>query len=245
VPSVPSRSPASSAALVVGGALRAALAVVSPTSCPGCGADDVELCRACRDRLGAEPSTGVLPAGLAVTTALRYEHEVRGVVLAWKQGGRSRLSGALAAPFARSVRRAAGLAPVVPDLVVAVPPSAAGTRRRGWEPVPHLASRAGVPLAPGLLHVGGRSAQKGRDRVARARAGAALVARAGVVSGRRVLLVDDVVTTGATLLAARGALVGAGATVVGAACLAVVPLLASGSGGTVLAHAARLPGTIP
>ena len=70
-----------------------------------------------------------------------------------------------------------------------------------------------------------------RDQVglsARARGTASIAVRrrfrgGGLPSGTRVLLLDDVVTTGATLAAAREALIAQGCEVVGALVLAATP----------------------
>lgn len=209
--------------------LLAAAAVASPVDCAGCGAADVELCPACRARLAPRPVLVPLPSGPPVAAGLRYEGVVRDVVLACKQGGRTRLTVALAPALAAAldlVLEGAGVdGPGV--LVVPVPPSAAGSRRRGWDPVALLAARAGLRLHPGLLRVGGAPGpQKGRDRAGRARAARGGLLGRRSVGGRRVVVVDDVLTTGSTVTEAARALALAGADVLGAACLAAVPLRA-------------------
>ena len=208
--------------------LLAAAAVASPVDCAGCGLADVVLCATCRARLVPRPVLLDLPGGPHVHAGLRYEGAVRDVVLACKQGGRTRLVRELAPALAAAVDVAlAGAAEAGDVVVVPVPPSAAGTRRRGWDPVQLLAARAGLPLHPALVRVGGgRGAQKGRDRAARARAAEGSLWARRSVRGRCVLVVDDVVTSGSTVTEAARALRRAGAEVVGAACLAAVPLLA-------------------
>jgi len=208
--------------------LLAAAAVASPVDCAGCGLADVVLCESCRAGLVPRPVVLDLPGGPRVHAGLRYEGAVRDVVLACKQGGRTRLVRELAPALASAVDRALEGTTARGDLlVVPVPPSAAGTRRRGWDPVQLLAARAGLPLHPALVRVGGgRGAQKGRDRAARDRAARGSLWARRSVRGRRVLVVDDVVTSGSTVAEAARALRAAGAEVVGAACLAAVPLLA-------------------
>ena len=218
--------------------LLAAAAVASPVDCVGCAAADVELCSACRSRLAPSPVLTSLPSGVPVAAGLRYEGVVRDVVLAVKQGGRTRLAGALAPALAEALAlvlvlddRSDGAPDALGVLAVPVPPSAAGSRRRGWDPVRLLAARADVALHPGLLRVpGAGGAQKGRDRGARSRAArGGLLARRSV-RGHRVVVVDDVVTTGSTVAEAARVLRLAGADVVGVACVAAVPLLAARGG---------------
>jgi len=208
------------------GALRGALAAVSPVSCAGCGAPDLELCTACRDLLRPRPVETV-QAGLRVVTALRYEFEVREAVLAYKQRGRVRL----AAELGQALRAAVDVAlppGAPPTVVVAVPPSPSGRRRRGWDPVTTLARAAGVSASVGLLVVrpGRSSSQKRLDREQRARARLGSLRCRVDLTGRRVVVLDDVLTTGSTVQEARRALEDAGAEVVAAVFLAATPLAA-------------------
>jgi ComF family protein len=124
------------------------------------------------------------------------------------------------------VLEAAARAPLDAELVVPVPLHPARLRQRGFNPAALLAralARArGVPLAPRALErVRDTPSQTGLHRRARARnvAGAFRV-RPGARIPARVWLVDDVVTTGATLREAARALRRAGARRVIALCAA-------------------------
>jgi ComF family protein len=203
--------------------------VVSPVDCAGCGRADVELCADCRRRLEPAPRSRVLLTGLVVASGLDYEFEVRRAVIAFKQQGRLRLARWLAPALGSAL--AAALAETsppgrAPPLLVAVPASRSGLRRRGYDPVRLLAREAGLALAPRLLvsAAGAGAPQKRLDRVQRQRARQGTLRATADLTGRRVLLVDDVVTTGSTLLEAERAVAARGATVVAAACLASTPV---------------------
>jgi predicted amidophosphoribosyltransferase len=105
-------------------------------------------------------------------------------------------------------------------------PLARGRRiARGYDQAMLLAAafarEAGRPLVRGgLCRVRDTPPQVGRDRSARARNVAGAFAAAAGFSGTEVVLVDDVVTTGATADAAARALVTAGARRVLAVALA-------------------------
>lgn len=116
-----------------------------------------------------------------------------------------------------------------PVLLVPVPSSPAAVRRRGYDPVRRLAAMTvraladrGVPtrMCPALRLADSVSDQAGLSAAARQAnlAGAHAVVRrlAGHVEGRHVLIVDDVVTTGATIAEATRALRAGGAQPAGA-----------------------------
>ena len=117
----------------------------------------------------------------------------------------------------------------MPLIIVAVPSRAARVRERGYRHVDLLvrgalrlgrieASRPFAFFVPGALRaLPGRTSQVGLDSGERVR-NAALVAvprrMRGRIRGRRAVLVDDVVTTGATMAAAVRVLEDAGAQVI-------------------------------
>jgi len=114
-----------------------------------------------------------------------------------------------------------------PDRVAPVPQTPARLRQRGFNPAGllgrGLARRLGLPFAPTLLsRAGDAPSQTGLDRAARRR-NVADAFRSRPTPGARVWLVDDVVTTGATLEAAARALRRAGARQVVAICVARTP----------------------
>ncbi|AMM21682.1 hypothetical protein AX769_17935 [Frondihabitans sp. PAMC 28766] len=202
--------------------LRGALALVSPCDCAGCGRADVELCTRCRATLASPPPAHVtrLPDGTPLRTVLTYEGMVRDVVLAFKQQGRLRLARPLGPAMARA------LEPWPDAEVLPVPGSARGRRVRGYEPVELLLKAAGrVPFRPGLRILRATGSQKHRSRAERADARRGSMRASPRLAGRRVVVVDDVTTTGASLAEAVRAARSAGADVVGAASVAATPLM--------------------
>jgi predicted amidophosphoribosyltransferase len=208
---------------VVGDALRDAWAVLVPTECSGCGQPDRALCPACTAALSPAPRSASRDT-LTVWSALDYTDAVGRVLVAFKDDGRTDSAPALAAALGTAV--ATALAAVDPgpggvDLVT-VPSSRNAWRSRGFHPVDLLLRRAGLrsvrflrprPTAAVTDQVG-----LGREQRIDNRSNT-LEARHSL-AGHRILLVDDIVTTGATLLEARRAITSAGGVVLAAATVA-------------------------
>lgn len=201
---------------VVRRALADALAFILPVECAGCGAEDVALCAECLGALEPEPHSRVVD-GVPVWSGLRFEGVVARVMRTLKEEGRTTLARPLGAGLGAALAALPSGAAVVP-----VPTSTASMRRRGYRVPELLLRRAGVPAHRALRIVRATGDQRALgidDR--RANVERSLVARG--VAGRRVIVVDDVVTTGATLGEAVRALRAAGADVVGAATAAATP----------------------
>ena len=191
--------------------------------CPGCGAPARLVCPLCEQTLAQRrPDAGQLESlgadlGLdRLGAQWRYDDRSRGIVLAAKNGGRRDLLQAAGLVLADLV----GAAPV--DVVTWIPASAKMRRRRGYDQsqimARSLARRLDLPCRRLLVRSGTR-VQAGADRRRRL-LGPDLRARCRCPP--RVLVVDDVCTTGATLATAGRALRAAGAVEVSAAVLAVV-----------------------
>jgi predicted amidophosphoribosyltransferase len=201
------------------------------------------LCARCRGALEARPAPvrpKPPPAGLPpVHAAAVYDGVVRAALVAHKEHGQLSLTRPLgralgAAAFASlGAAGGAGLRACAPVLVVPVPSMWASRRRRGHDPVVRLARVAtevldeqGVParVERALRHRRRVADQAGLTAAERAAnlAGALMVPRrrSPRVAQRAVVVVDDVLTTGATLAEASRALRQAGAEVVGAAVVA-------------------------
>ncbi len=166
--------------------------------CPGC--------RASLHRLAARP---VWLRGVRVWAPLAYSGPARDLVGALKFRGALGVADAMAAQIAANAP-AELLAGVT---LVPVPLHARRLRARGYNQAAAIASalarRTDLELADCLVRTGSPATQVGRHRAER-RAGPAGSIDVTAEAPERVLLVDDVVTTGATLAACQSALRAAG-----------------------------------
>jgi predicted amidophosphoribosyltransferase len=197
--------------------------LVLPVDCAGCGAAGPALCRDCRARLRPVPTVREI-AGVPVVSALPYAGVVQPVIVAFKNEGRT----GLAPPLAIALREAVGaaVAAVDGDDLLLVP--MARTRRsaveRGYDPVRLLLRRAGLPHTDAL-----RLVRRPQDQLRLGREERFANLEGGMagrvpLAGRRVLLVDDVVTTGATIQEAVRSVHAADGLVLGASTVASTPL---------------------
>ncbi len=204
------------------------LSLVLPARCAGCHDLGPVLCPTCRFALSTSPAVAV--AG-DVDAALTFDGVVRDAVVSLKYRNRRAVAAELADLLVRRLGLAGpGRAPF--DLVTWAPTSRRRATERGFDQAELLAravaSRLGVPCRRLLYREHGQ-AQTGRRRADRLtgpsfRARSAPSGRTAPPARRwRVLVVDDVVTTGATLTAAGGALRAAGIADVRLVAVAATP----------------------
>ncbi len=211
---------------------KALLDLVLPIRCIGCGAGSTALCAACR------PGGSPLPVRAAVVptvAAAAYADAVRAALIAYKERGRRDLATPLAELLSGAVSKALDLQRAPPGRVVLVPvPSArSAAAARGGDHVLRLARRSAartglrvVPAALALTRSPRDSAALGVAERA-ANLDHAMAARPPVAPAS-ALVVDDIVTTGATLGEAARALADAGWPVIGAAVVAATPRRSAG-----------------
>jgi len=224
--------------------ITAALDLVFPPLCPVCGElpgagrrdplcgacwEGFERiappwCRCCGAPLGIEGLCGDCrrrrPRFAYARAATLYGGLVREAIHAFKFGGRRGMAGPLGDLLA-------GLGPsslpgAAPEALVPVPLHPSRARERGYDQALLLARRLGrawgVPVAAeALQRAVATEPQTDLDAVARRRnvRNAFAVRRPGLIVGRHVVLVDDVLTTGATAGECARTLYGAGAAAVG------------------------------
>jgi ComF family protein len=201
------------------------LDLVLPRVCGGCSAPGHTLCPACERLLGTPFAwrPDPCPAGLPrLVSAAAYGGAVRMALLAHKEQGRRGLTRPLGTALARAV---AALGSPQGVVLVPVPSSRAAVRARGQDHARRLAAAAARELPatrarPLLVPARAVADQSGLDARQRAANLAGALRARQPLTGVRVVVVDDVVTTGATLAEAARALRAAGADVRGAAVVA-------------------------
>ena len=205
---------------------RTLLDLVLPAECVLCSSSEDDLCRSCFAEASGPPHIEPFEDMLLVTSGARAELVVR-ILRQLKDHGQTRLARPLSQWLQHALDLAlteAGLRP--DDAVLVVPPSPwSSWRARGFRPVPLILSRARMEPLRLLANARRRRDQRSlgaRDRIDNL--AGAFRARFRL-EGISVIIVDDVVTTGSTILEAARALEAAGARVVGAVTLVRVPLI--------------------
>lgn len=192
------------------------------TRCPACGTPGPAPCDRCASELRRAPSLACPPGLDALHAVLAYEGVGRELVARLKYRNARAVVGGLAAAMAALV---AGSVERF-DAVTWAPTSVARRRARGFDQAEVLARRVarqlGVP-AVALLRRAHGPPQTGRAAAERRR-GPEFVPARSARPPDRVLVVDDVVTTGATLTAAARTLRRGGATTVVGLAAARTPL---------------------
>ena len=210
-------------------ALLDAWAVLQPVECAGCGAPDRAICERCRRALvpavRSRSIDGLEPALIAAST---YDGVLRRLLLAGKDHGRSdalRVLGPMLAAAVGAAAAAAGTG-AGPLEVAWVPSTRASLRRRGFDPVLVVLRSARIPRSRVLSALGAQQ-QKALDRDRRLAGAPGRLRPVGALRDRRFLLVDDVVTTGATVRSAVDAIRLGGGDVLAVCCLGTVDLRGS------------------
>ena len=204
------------------------LDVLFPQRCVACGAGGAQLCERCLDRLprlrpplcarcGAPTQwpvercrecAGRRLAFASARAAVGYDADVRALVAGWKDHGLRRLAEIAAELVDEVVPR--------PDvaLLTFVPPDGDRSLERGHHPPERLARELGrrweLPIGSLLRRTREIRQQRGLSRPER-RANVAGAFRATKEIPSRIVLVDDVYTSGATVAAASSALRAGGA----------------------------------
>lgn len=188
----------------------------------------------------------LLPAGvdhsplLPVLALGEYGGDLQRLVLAWKNGGMLHLGARIAPALVPAVTRLAAGGGVTDPALVPVPSRRGARLRRGEDHTAELVRAVARAGAGHLLLLRARptTTQDGQGARQRRTRRIRLEGRRARTAGRRaqpVVIVDDVVTTGATLRGMHEALTAAGMEVLGAVVVAAArvpaPTVGPGSSG--------------
>lgn len=206
------------------------LDLILPVQCGGCGAAATAWCETCQNELSVrddEPHlvTPRLDPGVPVLSLGRYAGARRKAIVALKEHGRADLRHPLAGALGDAVDNLLiwGVL-AAPLALVPAPTRRSAARRRGGDPVTQIArgaaaTRPDVTVAPALRFKAFTRDSVGLSSAGRQRNVAGRVLLRGGVAGP-VVVVDDVVTTGATVTESVRVLQTAGVDVVAVLALA-------------------------
>ncbi len=205
---------------------RLLLDAVAPRRCAGCDAvSDESICADCGATMSAMPVPPVrrLRHGSGFA-AFEFVEPVRASLHRGKYRGDRQ---ALAALAAMTSRRLAGPRLFTPDAIVAVPLGLRRRHQRGYNQSELIATAVAeerdVPILDDLVRIRDTPPQSARDEATRRdNVAGAFAWTGGDLAGAYVWLVDDVLTTGATVEAGAAVLARAGASLVDVVVVAAV-----------------------
>ncbi len=213
--------------------------LVGRQMCLGCGTPGPLLCGPCARQVESAVPVQDLPGisgaeSVRLLVAYDYSGPARQLVLELKMSGRLRTASVLGRALQRTVMRAG----IHGHIVTWVPGGRSEIVRRGFDHAhaiaQDLARRLGLPLRATLEGASGRADQAGLGARARvANAAGSFTTPVGLdLAGAEIVLVDDLLTTGATARVCAQALLEAGAAVVevAVACRAPEPAKGGPSG---------------
>lgn len=218
--------------------LRRLLDAVAPHYCCSCGAIGRLLCEGCIYNISSEPFSGCLLCGrLSLSSNCPHCHS--GIALTWcggeRAGGLEELINRFKFEYARDAYIPLGdiLLATLPQLpaetvVVPIPTVRAHIRQRGYDHTlllaQYIADQRNVKTSRALERRTSTMQRGANRRTRTAQAKEAYKVKGELRADVPYLLVDDVVTTGATLRYAAKALKDAGATTVWAAAATRQPM---------------------
>ncbi len=210
--------------------LHRLLTLLFPPRCVMCrcflGNDETDLCRDCREKAPVFEKSNLKLSFVAGWTAVWYYKDmVRSSLLRYKFSGRRHYASAYGRALAVKLQKAY---PEGFDILTYVPIASLRRFRRGFDQVEVLCDAVGNELGvlpvKSLKKIRNIPPQSGMGDVYRRRAnvlGAYKVLCPDKIRGKRILLLDDIITTGATASECAKMLLTAGAKEVFCAAIAV------------------------
>ena len=190
-----------------------------PNVCPCCGGyidHDADFCEDCKSWITPYSGNDTVTGADGFTAYCVYDKHIKGAILAFKKERCGNSYYAFACGIAEAVRKS-GFADDT-DIIVPIPSSKRSLRERGYNQTELIAKELrfllGVPYRRVLAKTKDTKVQKSlgmSERTENVSGAFALSAEAPDIKGKRLLVIDDVCTTGSTLTEAAAVLKAAGA----------------------------------
>jgi predicted amidophosphoribosyltransferase len=184
------------------------LAFVLPEPCCVCGLGVYRLCDSCRVALASSPERQDIH-GMPLYTTSADPDLLTAVLRAFKDDMRTALARDLARSLSAPLEQALTLFPEV-DLVTVVPSSRRAWRKRGFHPVSVILRQLGLGPVATMTPARAWRDQRGLGVSARELNLTAALRARPICAGKKLILVEDVVTSGATVAEAKRAIAAAG-----------------------------------
>lgn len=207
--------------------LRSVAELALPAPCVGCGTiGSGTWCRRCEQWVAATTPSVTTISGVKIFSAMPYAGPARNIIIANKEHNRRAAGHLMAHHLATTLT---SVMPALPDVLIPIPSSRVNRLIRGADPIGVLtkttALAVGAESRPALWFKKYRPDQSTQGRARRMRNVRDNVAvdTSMLTAGKTVFLVDDLVTTGSTLVAAAQVLTRVGLPCLGAITFAYTP----------------------